>query len=117
MSDHHHRETDVVRDPETGRVTGYVERTETVHEKKKGGGGWLFGLILGAILVAGGIAIYANNQGGYEQAGAQTDNALAQAEVETRQAANDAGAAIGNTAEQAGDAAEQAGDEAQSALN
>jgi hypothetical protein len=115
MADHH-RETDVVRDPETGRVKGYVERTETVREKRKGGG-WLFGLILGAILVAGGIAIYANNQGGYEQAGARTDSALAQAETETRQAANDAGAAIGNAAEEAGDAAEQAGDEAESALN
>jgi len=115
MADEQHRETEVVRDPD-GRVAGYVERTETVREKKKGGG-WLFGLILGAILVAGGIAIYATNQGGYEQAGARTDNALAQAESETRQAANEAGAAIGNAAEQAGDAAEQAGDNAQRALN
>lgn len=109
------REAEVTRDPETGRVTGYVERIEE-KPRKKGGGGWLFGLLLGAVLVAGGIAIYANNQGSYQNAGAKVDSQLAQAEVQSRDAAQDTSHAIGNAAENAGDAAERTGDNVQRSL-
>lgn len=101
----HHRETDIVRDPETGRVTGYVEHVE--HTKRKGGfGGWMLGLLLGVLLIAGGVAIFAADRGGFEQAGIQADRAVDQAATQT-----------GDALENAGDVAENAGDQAESALN
>lgn len=111
----HHRETEVVRDPETGRVTGYVERTE--ERPKKSGGGWIFGLLLGALLVAGGVAIYANNEGGFQQAGVEADRAVEQAQDQTGQAAEQAGDAFNQTAQNAGAAVENAGDQVQGAVN
>lgn len=106
-----HREAEVVRDPETGRVTGYVEHVE--RPKRRGGGGLLIGLILGALLVAGGIAIYASNQGGFQQAGIEADQAASQAASEASQASNEASNAIGQTAENLGNQAERTSDDAQ----
>lgn len=110
-----HREADIVRDPETGRVTGYVEHVE--ERPRRGGGGLIFGLLLGALLVAGGIAVYATNQGGYQRAGAEADSAVAEARAQTAQAADRAGAAIDRTADKVGDAAERAGNEVERAVN
>ena len=110
-----YREAEVARDPETGRVTGYVERVE--RPRKKRGSGMLLGLLLGAMVVAGGVAIFASNQGGYAQAGATVDQELAQAEETGREAAADASVAVGAAAESAGDAAEQAGENVQTSLN
>ena len=111
----HRREAEVTRDPETGRVTGYVERIEE-KPRKKGGGAMLFGLLLGALLVAGGVAIYANNQGSYQRAGATIDSQLAQTETQARKAVGDASQAVGGAAESAGDAAQRTGDNVQRSL-
>lgn len=110
------RETEVVRDPETGRVTSYVEH-HVEERPKKSGGGWLLGLILGALLVVGGIAIYANNQGGFQQAGVEADRAVEQAQTQTGQAAEQAGDAFNQTAQNAGEAVENAGDQVQNSMN
>ncbi|MET0183472.1 MAG: hypothetical protein ABW199_11350 [Caulobacterales bacterium] len=107
-----HRETEVVRDPETGRVTGYVEHVEERPKKKSGGGGLILGLLLGALFVVGGVAIYANSQGGYQQAGIEADQAVEQAQTETSQASDQ----IGQTAENLGDEAERTGDNIQSSM-
>lgn len=100
-----HRETDIVRDPETGRVTGYVEHVEQ-RRKRSGAGGWLLGLLLGALLVIGGVAIYAADRGGFQQAGVEADRAVDQAATQA-----------GDAAENAGDMAENAGDRAERAVN
>lgn len=97
-----HRETHVARD-ENGRV---IER-EVIVERKKGRGasfGW--GMLFSLVLIVVVIVAFAYNQGSFQQAGVEADQATAQIE---RQAST----AIDNT----GDALENAGDNAQQAAN
>jgi hypothetical protein len=85
------RETEVQRDSE-GRVTGYTERVEETRRRRRGGGfGW--GLILGAVLVAAGIVAFAYSQGSFQTAGREADQATAEAQStlsETAENATDA---------------------------
>jgi len=78
------RETEVERDAE-GRIVGYRERvSEHVDDKKgrrKGGFGW--GLLFGALLLAVLIIGYAYSQGGFQQAGREADQVAAVVEEQT----------------------------------
>jgi hypothetical protein len=80
------RETEVERDAE-GRVVGYRERvSEQVDEgrpvRRKGGGfGW--GLLFGALVIAIAIIAFAYSRGSFQQAGAEADQATAQLEEQT----------------------------------
>lgn len=97
------RETEVERDAD-GRVIGYRERvSEHVDEdrKKRGGGGFGWGLILGVLLIAAAIIAFAYSQGGFQQAGVEADQAAAQLEEQTD-------TAIGATDEALQDAADNA---------
>lgn len=78
------RETEVERDAE-GRIVGYRERvSEHVDDRKprrKGGFGW--GLLFGALLLAVVIIGYAYTQGGFQQAGRDADVVAANVEEQT----------------------------------
>ena len=79
------RETEVERDAE-GRVIGYRERvSEHVDDDKKvrrnGGFGW--GLLFGALLIAIAIVAYAYSQGGFQQAGVEADQVASVVEEQT----------------------------------
>jgi hypothetical protein len=79
------RETEVERDAD-GRIVGYRERvSEHVDDKKpvrrKGGFGW--GLLFGALLIAIAVIAYAYSQGGFQQAGRDADQVAAQVETKT----------------------------------
>lgn len=88
------RETQVTRDME-GNVVDRQTRIE--RPKKKGGFGW--GLILGALIIVGGIGLFAYNQGSFETAGARADQATQTAQVEATQTADNARQAINNATE------------------
>lgn len=87
------RETEV-RVDEEGHEVG---RTEHIVERpKRGGGGFGWGLFFGVILVAGAITLWSYNQGSFQTAGRQADQAtqVAQEQVgsavdSTQQALND----------------------------
>ena len=68
-----------------------VERRVYVEEKRRPR--FLLGLIIGALLVAGGIALFAGNEGSYETAGARVDQNLAAAD-DAAQTATDKTASI-----------------------
>lgn len=82
------RETEVERDAE-GRVIGYRERvSEHVDDDKNArrkGGGFGWGLLLGALLLAVVIVGYAYSQGGFQQAGRDADVVAANVEQQTDQ--------------------------------
>jgi hypothetical protein len=110
-----HTEKEVHYDPQTGEkvVTVIGDRpVETVVErpviikKRAGFGTWLGGLIVGAVIIAGGFTFLANQQGSYAGAGAVVDQKVANAEVATQ-----------NAAEEAGDAAKAAGDKIETATD
>jgi hypothetical protein len=83
------REVEVERDAD-GRIIGYEEHVERPRRKSGGGFGW--GMLFGVIVLAVGIVAFAYNQGGFQEAGLEADQATAQAEQ-----------TIGATAENAGD--------------
>jgi hypothetical protein len=77
------RETEVERDAE-GRVVGYRERvTEPVDKPRRRGGGFGWGLLFGALVLAIAIVAFAYSQGGFQQAGVEADQATAQLEEQT----------------------------------
>ena len=80
------RETEVERDAD-GRIVGYRERvSEHVDDDKpvrRKGGGFGWGLLLGALLIAIAIVGYAYSQGGFQQAGQDADQVAAQVETQT----------------------------------
>jgi hypothetical protein len=112
-----HTEKEVRYDPQTGEkiitqdvvsdrpIERIVERP-TIIKKRAGFGTWLGGLIVGAIIIAGGFALLAREQGSYAGAGAVVDQKVATAEQTT-----------GAAAEQAGDAAKTAGDKIENATD
>lgn len=118
-----HREKEVRYDPDTGekivtevqtstrplpsetRVERVIERP-TIIKKRAGVGTWLGGAIVGAAILAGGYALFANEQGSYQGAGAVVDQKLAGAEQATQ-----------NAAEKAGDAAKDAGQRIENAAD
>lgn len=76
------RETHQPHDHEDRRV---VEREVMVERpKKKGGFGW--GVMFGAVLLAGAILAFAYSQGSFQHAGVEADQAAAQLEQQTDQA-------------------------------
>jgi hypothetical protein len=107
-----HREEEVRYDPQTGEkiVTTDVVTDRPVEriivKKRAGVGTWLGGLIVGALIIAGGFAVLAHEQGSYAGAGAVVDQKVATAEQASR-----------NAAEQAGDAAKTAGDKVEKATD
>lgn len=88
------RETQVTRDME-----GNVVDRKTVIErpKKRGGFGW--GLFLGVLIVAGAIVAFAYNQGSFQSAGREADQATQTAQVQMDQTANNARQAVNNATE------------------
>lgn len=80
------RETEVERDAD-GRIVGYRERvSEHVDDDRKvrrKGGGFGWGLLFGALLIAVAIVAYAYSQGGFQQAGRDADQVAAQVETQT----------------------------------
>lgn len=111
------REQDVHYDPKTGErivterivddrpVERIVERP-TIIKKRAGVGTWLGGLIVGALLVAGGFALLAREEGSFSAAGTAVDQKVASAEEASR-----------NAAEEAGDAAKSAGESVENATD
>jgi hypothetical protein len=88
------RETEVTRDME-GNV---VDRKTTIERpKKRGGFGW--GLLLGVLIVAGAIIAYAYNQGSFQSAGREADQATQTAQVELNQTADNTRQSINNATE------------------
>ena len=86
------RETHVERDPE-GRV---VDSKVTIERPKRSGGfGW--GLLLGAIVIAAGIIFFAYTQGSFQQAGVEADQAKAQVQDSTSAAVRSADQAQNQT--------------------
>ena len=94
------RETHVRRDEE-GRV---VDSKVTIDRPRRRGGGFGWGLLLGVILIAGAIVAFAYNQGSFQRAGVEADQATAQLEQSTDTAVQSTGEAL----EEAGDSAKQA---------
>lgn len=71
------RETDIERDVDGSVVT----TTEHVIERpKRGGGGFGWGMLMGVIVIAGALIAFAYNQGSFQSAGRQADQATAQVE-------------------------------------
>ena len=83
------RETHVERD-EDGRVTD----TKVIVERPKKGGGFGWGMLLGMVLVAGAIVVFAFSEGSFQQAGVEADQATAQIEDTTSTAAQQTGDAL-----------------------
>ena len=88
-----------------GNVVGQPVR-EVVIERPRRKGGFGIGLFLGMMLIAGGILLFAYNQGSFQTAGVQADHATAQAQQTLQQ-----------TAAQAGDAAQNAGNRIENATD
>jgi outer membrane murein-binding lipoprotein Lpp len=88
------RETHVERDEE-----GRVIDTKVVVErpKKKGGFGW--GLLFGALLIAAVVIGYGYSQGSFQQAGVEADQVAAQVEQSTESAVDTTSDAINNATE------------------
>ena len=99
------RTRDVYRDSD-----GHVVREEPLvrerHVEVKKGGGFGVGAIIGLIIAAAAIVIFAMSQGSFSEAGREADQAAGQAGVELNQAAD----ATGNAVENAGDNIENATD-------
>lgn len=100
MAERETRETQVVTDNE-GRT---IETTERQSKPVRRGPGFGGGALLGIVLVAGAIALFAYSQGSFRNAGVDADRVTAQAQEN-----------IGNAAENAGNTLESAGDDAQEA--
>lgn len=78
------RETKIERDAD-GHV---INTTEHIIERpKRRGGGFGFGMLLGVILIAGAIIAFAYNQGSFQTAGRQADQAAAQIEQQVDETA------------------------------
>lgn len=102
------RETEVERDAD-GRVVAYKERVSERGEDRvvrRRGGGFGWGMLLGMFVLAVAIIAFAYNQGSFQQAGVEADQATAQIEQQTE-----------TVAENTGDVLETAGDQAEQATN
>ena len=64
-----------------------LEKTVYVEDKRPR---FMLGLVLGVLLLAGGVALFANQAGSYRTAGAKVDHTIASAEDTTQQATHDA---------------------------
>jgi hypothetical protein len=85
------RETQVTQD-----LDGNVVDRKTVIERprKKGGFGW--GLLLGVVVIAGAIVAFSYNQGSFQSAGREADQATRTAQIEATQTADNARQAVNN---------------------
>jgi hypothetical protein len=87
------RETHVDRD-EDGRVT---ERVIVERPKKKGGFGW--GMLFGALLIAAAVIGFGYSQGSFQQAGVQADQVAAQVEQSSDSAVDATSDAVNDAAQ------------------
>ena len=90
------QERDIERDEE-GHVVG---QRETVVRRKGGGFGW--GMTLGALLVIAGIVAFSYSQGSFRHAGSETDRAAAQAQQQLAQTADQTRDAVHNATDNNG---------------
>ncbi len=101
------RETHVERD-EDGRVTDtkvIVERP-----KKKGGFGW--GMLFGALLIAAAVIGFGYSQGSFQQAGVEADQVAAQVEQSTEGAVDATSDAVDDAAQSTDQAMNETSDTA-----
>lgn len=87
-----------------GRV---VETTERQTKPVRRNGGFGAGALLGIVILAAAIAVFAYSQGSFRNAGADADRAASQAQQQIGVAAENTGDAL----ETAGDNAKQAGED------
>jgi len=85
------RETQVTQDTD-----GNVVDRKTVIERPRKKGGFSLGLLLGVLIVAGAIVAFAYNQGSFQSAGREADQATQTAQVELNQTADNAHQAVDN---------------------
>ena len=108
------RETEVERDAD-GRIVGYRERvSEHVDDDKKvrrksGGFGW--GLLLGALVIAIAIVAYAYSQGGFQEAGVEADQVASVVEEQTDDVVDRTDQALQGAAENTEQAVDNATDD------
>ena len=87
------RETHIERDEE-GRP---IDTRVTIDQPKKRSGGFGWGMLLGVLIIAGAILVFAYTQGSFQQAGVEADQATAQVQEQSQQVAQNAGEAVDNT--------------------
>ena len=85
------RETQVTQDME-----GNVVDRKTVIERPRKKGGFSFGLLIGVLIVAGAIVAFAYNQGSFQSAGREADQATQTAQVQLDRTAQNTQQAINN---------------------
>lgn len=75
------KEADVRDLPPRAVEPEIVERTVYVEDRSPR---FVLGLILGAVLLAGGVTLFANEEGSYQSAGVAADEAVMQAREQAR---------------------------------
>ena len=81
------KEVPVTTQPAESVEPQVLEKTVYVEDKRPR---FMLGLVLGILLLAGGVALFANQAGSYRSAGAKVDHSIASAEDTTQQATHDA---------------------------
>jgi hypothetical protein len=82
----------VVRDQPANAVEPQVvEKTVYVEDKRPR---FMLGLVIGILLLAGGVALFAQHEGSYTSAGARVDHSLTSAQADARGATHDAAQAV-----------------------
>jgi len=88
------RETQVTED-----MDGNVVDRKSVIERPRKKGGFSLGLFLGVLIVAGAIVAFAYNQGSFQSAGREADQATQTAQVQMNQTADNTRQAVNNATE------------------
>jgi len=89
------RETQITRD-EDGNPVDH----RTIIERRERGGGFGWGVLLGIIVLAAGIAVFAYSQGSFQTAGREADRAAQTAQVQVDRTADNAQRSIDNATDQ-----------------
>lgn len=90
------RETHVERDDD-GRVTD----TKVIIERPRKSGGFGWGMLFGALLMAGAVAGYGYSQGSFQQAGVEADQVAAHVEQQADSAVDNTQQALNETSDTA----------------
>jgi hypothetical protein len=89
------RETQITRDED-----GSPADHRTIIERHERGGGFGWGVLLGIIILAAGIAIFAYSQGSFQTAGREADRATQTAQVQVERGADNAQRAVDSATDQ-----------------